>query len=259
MTARRCLIRPALQSTALLLAVITTGLVACSKPASNDIATKERYNATVRWTAHGVPHIKADDWGSLGYGFAYAVATDAVCTLAREFVNVRGEQSKFFGPEDGRLEADIFHKSVITEQALSHAAARIPAEMTAMQEGYIAGYNRYLTDHHRRAIACQLSQPTLGTSHRQLRHGADGHRRRHSLWRRPLARGHRQRELRRPRMKKSRSCRRPLRNDVTMFGSNAVALRQEGDGEWQRLDARQPALSVVGLEPVSHGSSDVAR
>ena len=146
MTAR--LIRPALKSSALVLAAITTVLVACSKPASNDAtASKQRYNASIRWTEHGVPHVKAADWGSLGYGFAYAVATDAVCTLAREFVNVRGEQSKFFGPEEGRLEADIFHKSVITEQALTHAAARIPTEMAAMQEGYIAGYNRYLTEH----------------------------------------------------------------------------------------------------------------
>lgn len=135
------------QSAVLLLAcaAITAG---CSKPASNEAApSKERYNVTVRWTAHGVPHVKADDWGSLGYGFAYAVATDAVCTLAREFVNVRGEQSKFFGPEDGRLDADIFHKSVITDQALAHAGARIPKEMAALTEGYIAGYNRYLVDH----------------------------------------------------------------------------------------------------------------
>jgi acyl-homoserine-lactone acylase len=64
--------------------------------------TSQRYNATVRWTSYGVPHIKAQDWGSLGYGFAYAVATDGVCILAREFVVVRGEQSKYFGPEEGR-------------------------------------------------------------------------------------------------------------------------------------------------------------
>lgn len=134
------------RSAALMLACATV-TVGCSKPPSNDAASKERYNAMVRWTAHGVPHIKADDWGSLGYGFAYAVATDAVCTLAREFVNARGEQSKFFGPEEGRLEADIFHKSVITEQALAHAAARVPEEMADLQAGYVAGYNRYLADH----------------------------------------------------------------------------------------------------------------
>ena len=66
--------------TALLLtcAALTTSMGACSKPSSNAVAAKERYNVTVRWTAHGVPHVRAQDWGSLGYGFAYAVATDAV-------------------------------------------------------------------------------------------------------------------------------------------------------------------------------------
>ncbi|WP_129782609.1 acylase [Peristeroidobacter soli] len=135
-----------LRSTTLLLAcaAITVG---CSKPPSNEAASKERYNATVRWTAHGVPHVKANDWAGLGYGLAYAVATDSVCTLAREFVTVRGEQAKFFGPEEGRLESDVFHKSVITNESLAHASSRTPPEIVEMTKGYIAGYNRYLADH----------------------------------------------------------------------------------------------------------------
>jgi acyl-homoserine-lactone acylase len=128
-------------------AALTTGIVGCSKPSSNAVAAKERYNVAVRWTAHGVPHVRAQDWGSLGYGFAYAVATDGVCTVAREIVNVRGDQSKFFGPEEGRREADVFHKAVITDEAIAHAAARMPQQMAAMLEGYVAGYNRYLADH----------------------------------------------------------------------------------------------------------------
>ena len=122
-------------------------LTACHVGPPDAAADATRYHATIRWTSYGVPHIKADDWGSLGYGFAYAAATDGVCTLAREFVNVRGEQSKFFGPEEGRREADIFHKSIITEEALAKAAERAPQEMLALQQGYVAGYNRYLADH----------------------------------------------------------------------------------------------------------------
>ena len=106
-----------------------------------------RYRSTIRWTAYGVPHIKANDWGSLGYGLAYAVATDGVCILAREFVVVRGEQAKFFGPEEGRREADVFHKATITEKAIATAGERTPKEMLALQTGYVAGYNRYLADH----------------------------------------------------------------------------------------------------------------
>jgi acyl-homoserine-lactone acylase len=122
----------------------TTMLLA--QPAAAD-APAARYDATIRWTAHGVPHVKAQDWGSLGYGTAYAIATDGVCILAREFVNVRGEQSKFFGPDEGRREADVFHKSIITEQAIANAGSRAPKEMLALQAGYVAGYNRYLAEH----------------------------------------------------------------------------------------------------------------
>jgi acyl-homoserine-lactone acylase len=126
-------------------AFVATALVV-ALPAAAD-APAAKYDVTIRWTAHGVPHVKALDWGSLGYGAAYAIATDGVCVLAREFVNVRGEQSKFFGPDEGRREADIFHKSIITEQAIANAAHGAPKEMRALQAGYIAGYNRYLADH----------------------------------------------------------------------------------------------------------------
>lgn len=128
----------------LLTIIICAALAACSKQAPPE--PKSRFNATIRWTAHGVPHIRSADWSGLGYGLAYAVATDGVCILAREFVNVRGEQSKFFGPEAGRRESDIFHKAVLSEQALTDASARTPDEIKALQEGYIAGYNRYLAD-----------------------------------------------------------------------------------------------------------------
>ncbi|MET0533496.1 MAG: acylase [Steroidobacter sp.] len=206
-------------------ATLTTGIVACSKPATNsEAASKERYHATVRWTAHGVPHVRAQDWGSLGYGLAYAVATDAVCTLAREFVNVRGEQSKFFGPDEGRREADIFHKSAITEQALAHASARLPEQMAALQEGYVAGYNRYLVDHpgEKLPASCR-DQPWVraidGTDMARMGIGVGI---RYGLGNSPAAIANAA-----PPDKDEKISRVPapdLEADVTLFGSNAVAL-----------------------------------
>lgn len=205
-------------------ATLTIGIAACSKPSSDHTAAnKERYNATVRWTAHGVPHIQAQDWGSLGYGFAYAVATDAVCTLAREFVNVAGEQSKFFGPEEGRLEADIFHKSVITEQALTHAAARIPAEMATLQDGYVAGYNRYLADHpgEKLPASCR-NQPWVRPINRtDLARMAIGVGIRYGVGRSPAALA---KAAPPTKDEKISLVQPPAAEDVTLFGSNAVAL-----------------------------------
>lgn len=41
------------------------------------------YDAEIRWTSYGIPHVKAEDWESLGYGFAYATATDALSASGR--------------------------------------------------------------------------------------------------------------------------------------------------------------------------------
>ena len=213
-------------ATALLMtcAVLATGIAACSKPASTTSIAKDRYNVTIRWTAHGVPHVRAEDWGSLGYGFAYSVATDAVCTLAREFVNVAGEQSKFFGPEEGRREADIFQKSVITDTALANAAARVPKEMAALQDGYIAGYNRYLTDHQGEQLpaSCRNQPWVRPIDAKDMARMAIGVGIRYGVGRSPAAIANASPPSKDDKV--SRLAPPSLADEVIMFGSNAVAL-----------------------------------
>ena len=73
------------------------------------------YNAQVLRTSYGIPHIRATDWGSLGYGYGYAFAQDNVCVLAREVLVAKGMQSRYFGA-------------------------------ATLMTGYADGYNRYLRD-----------------------------------------------------------------------------------------------------------------
>ena len=80
------------------------------------------YDVQIRWTSYGIPHVKADNWASLGYGFAYATATDAFCVIAHEVVLVAGEQSRYQGPEDGRLESDIFHKALLDARVMDQVS-----------------------------------------------------------------------------------------------------------------------------------------
>ena len=70
-------------------------ITACTEdnPTSKVSAPANQFDVEIRWTSYGIPHVKADDWGSLGYGFAYATAKDAICTIARDMIMVRGEQS----------------------------------------------------------------------------------------------------------------------------------------------------------------------
>ena len=65
-----------------------------------------QYDVEVRWTSFGIPHVKADDWASLGYGFAYATATDAVCVIAKDVQMVNGNLSAPFGSDNGNLWRD---------------------------------------------------------------------------------------------------------------------------------------------------------
>ena len=113
------------------------------------------YGAEIRRTEFGIPHIKAKDYGGLGYGLAYAYAQDNFCLLADRIVTVNGERSKYFGPDAPvqllsaavkNIASDFFFKGVMNESALHKAADALPKGATEYMRGYVAGYNRYLRD-----------------------------------------------------------------------------------------------------------------
>lgn len=138
----------------LLICIATTS--ACQQPPPD---AEESFNVDIRWTSHGIPHVKADNWGSLGYGFAYATATDAVCVIARDLVMVNGELSRYFGPADDNLTSDVFHKSVLTADKVAEFNAAQSPRANEFSQGYVAGYNRFLTDHSESLPASCNKQP----------------------------------------------------------------------------------------------------
>ena len=125
--------------------------------------TDSEFHATIRRTAHGIPHIKANDWEGLGYGYAYAAAEDNICRLADAYVTANGERSKYFGPDNTfhfpgnemifkNSDSDFFFKLLkargIVEKILATSYPVGPGpEVKALIKGYVAGYNRYLRDH----------------------------------------------------------------------------------------------------------------
>jgi acyl-homoserine-lactone acylase len=125
---------------------VLLGLAGCGGGDDAAAAPEPRYDSEIRWTSHGIPHVRAANWGSLGYGFAYATARDAVCTIARDAVMAQGELSRHFGPGDGRLESDVFHRAVLDEPAVRQFLNRQTDQHTHYFAGYVAGYNRFLRD-----------------------------------------------------------------------------------------------------------------
>lgn len=135
-------------------------LTACAshEPLSNSplhMAERAQYEVEIRWTSFHIPHIKAKNFKSLGYGIGYAYAESNICLLADTILTVRGERSRFFGANESttvgvrqvkNLESDLFFKFYLKPADLSASYAKGAQEIVDLIAGYAAGYNRYLRD-----------------------------------------------------------------------------------------------------------------
>ncbi len=131
-------------------------------PQVDSRAPADGANVVIRRTAHGIPHIFGAGFRDLGYGYGYAFAEDNICTIAAEYVTVRAERSRYFGPEKNwkfegngstvnNLNSDFFFKRIIDTGTVEGLLAKEPPngprpEIREGVSGYVAGYNRYLRD-----------------------------------------------------------------------------------------------------------------
>ncbi|MDP9822257.1 acyl-homoserine-lactone acylase [Nocardioides massiliensis] len=118
------------------------------------------YEARVTRTKHGIPHIVAKDWGSLGFGQGYATAEVAACNLLDTLITGRGERSRWFGPngryqdlvsvDASNLESDILFTDLrnrrVVEKLFKDSKRGPGPEARAIARGYLKGVNRYLRD-----------------------------------------------------------------------------------------------------------------
>ena len=104
------------------------------------------FSAEIVWTEYGIPHVTADDWGSLGYGYGYAFAQHNYCVVMKEMVRAEGESAKYFGSE-GDLNLDLVMKLTNSNERVEELLAEaLPPYLIELAEGYVAGLNRYLRE-----------------------------------------------------------------------------------------------------------------
>ncbi len=129
----------------------------------------EPFKATVRRTSLGIPHVKADDLGGLGYGYGYVFAEDNLCLLEEEILTVRGQRAKYFGdvPYDlgntgskSNVNSDAVYQMLMTKDVIEKSREALDTEMQAMIRGYAAGVSRYVRElkmgkHEGRHLACR--------------------------------------------------------------------------------------------------------
>ncbi|WP_193551485.1 acylase [Pseudomonas ovata] len=106
----------------------------------------------IRWTAFGIPHIKAHDERGLGYGVGYAYARDNLCLLSDEVLTARGERSRFLGRDGqssarlGNVQSDLFFTWLNNDKAVDAYWQAQPEPVKQLLGGYVAGFNRYLSE-----------------------------------------------------------------------------------------------------------------
>src|SRR5919107_5461623 len=131
------------------------------------LAAKGGYRAEIRRTTGGVPHIKARDFGSLGYGFGFAYAQDQICEYASMIVTVSAQRSRHFGSEADsptggtNLQSDFFWQRIkdarTVERLIKRRAPHGPSKAVRQNiKGFAAGYNAYL----RKTGRAKLPDPT---------------------------------------------------------------------------------------------------
>lgn len=129
------------------------GALALLAPAS--ALAKSKYDVKVTRDKAGIPHVKAGDFKSLGYGEGYSYAQDNLCLFADAITTVRGERSKYFGPDassytysngavDPNSKSDAYWKWVRASGATKGFDKAFSKDAKDIYKGWVAGYNAYL-------------------------------------------------------------------------------------------------------------------
>ena len=132
---------------AVMIATLTTLPAFAQDQEATALAQSTTHNIEIRWTSYGIPHVKADDWGGLGYGFAYATLTDGICVFAREIATANGTLSADLGESDEHYASDVFHRAILTEDRVWKFVDAMSRHSEIFHHGFVAGYNRFLADH----------------------------------------------------------------------------------------------------------------
>ncbi len=140
----------------ILASVLVVSLLACSDsnnnppppaPAPEPEPTFE-LNAEIRRTEYGIPHVVADDWQSLGYGFGYAYAQDNYCVTMREIVYASGRSSELFGEAAGNTDSDFLFRYLngTDEEFEERFVSQLPQFTRDLTQGFARGMNRYFRE-----------------------------------------------------------------------------------------------------------------
>ncbi len=119
-----------------------------------DVIGGGQHEAEIVWTQHGVPHITASGWGSLGFGQGWACARDNMAAIVDHVVKVRSERARHLGrgDQDRHLHTDLGYLMLDMTARAERMQRRQPPAIVELVDGYAAGVNAWFAEHGREAL-----------------------------------------------------------------------------------------------------------
>lgn len=132
---------------------LSKSLIAALLSISTTTSASVDRDVEIRWTEHDVPHIKAHNYESLGFGYGYVLAQDRLCESAGRTIILRGQRSRYYGP-DGlstvgflkttNLNSDLAVHLRLPPEWIQAELERLQPETRDYIRGVTAGMNHYV-------------------------------------------------------------------------------------------------------------------
>ncbi|HEX6310411.1 MAG TPA: penicillin acylase family protein [Acidimicrobiia bacterium] len=138
-------------------AAIVLAAAACSnggdsaggvEPAGTVVGRGDTYEAVVRRTEGGVPHISGDTLADVSFGQGWASGEDRACDLADQVVKLRSERARWFGPgdADANVDSDVAWQAIgIFDRASADWEDEAPRVVTLLT-AFVDGWNAHLEE-----------------------------------------------------------------------------------------------------------------
>ncbi|MFV0478406.1 MAG: penicillin acylase family protein [Parahaliea sp.] len=154
-------------------AKLTTLLCVTALTAYTSTAASAGKRVEIRWTKYDVTHIKADNYESLGFGYGYVLARDRLCESAGRTIVLRGERSRYYGPngiatigflKTTNLNSDLAIKLRMPDDWVQAELEKLHEQTRAYIRGVSTGMNHYvaqLPPHKRQNVCGDEPVPTF--------------------------------------------------------------------------------------------------
>ncbi len=107
----------------------------------------------IRWTENDVPHIQADNYHALGFGYGYVHGRDRLHEIIGQVIALRGERSKYYGAETfstigflktTNLNSDLMFKIRMPKSWVEEEWQNLSDDAKAYVRGYSEGLNHFV-------------------------------------------------------------------------------------------------------------------